>query len=227
MKAIKYLALIFAVASGLVLVALAAPRSGAQETTTGRCAEDPSGNQFIDTGDIGMLTNVFGQSGPVELDISPPLAPNGFIDTADIGLVTNHFGQACYGTTGTEMGGDSLTSSVWGCTFMTGGFILGPAGGGSLTKEWGGRSRCQSDGGSFTSFCRFQYEYRDAAGAWHLIAISEDVTVAGTFCQAQGYNTVLPLNTVMRGTIWHWISQPGSYAHEPMFHAEQQTFTIP
>lgn len=212
----------------LIALASASPAGATGESETSAfCAEDTNHDQYIDVGDIGLVTNVFGQTGPATLDIAPPLAPNGFIDTADIGAVTAHFGTKCYGTTGTEMGGDSLTSSVWGCTFQTAGFILGPVTGGSFTNDWGGKTRCLSDGGGLTSFCRFQFEYRDSGGTWHTIAISEDMTMAGTYCIAQGYPAVLPHYTVMRGTIWHWISQPGNFAHPPMFHAETYHFTIP
>lgn len=213
----------------LLILACTQPADGHEtDIETAYCAEDPSHSQYIDTSDIALLTGVFGLSGPVELDIAPPLAPDGFIDTQDISAITGHFGTQCFGTTGTEIGGDSLTASVWQCQFKTAGFALGPAGGGTYVGDWGGQSRCLNDGGSFTSFCRFQFEYRDGAGAWHTIAVSQDVTMAGTYCIAQGFSVVLPHYTVLRGSLWHWIDAPPpiDWAHPPMFHAELATFCI-
>ena len=58
--------------------------------------------RFVDTGDLGALTNDFGDAvpaaAPYRHDVAPdpPLAPpNAFIDTADIGRLTNLFGVAC------------------------------------------------------------------------------------------------------------------------------------
>jgi len=63
---------------------------------------DINNSGFVDTGDLGMLTNDFGDAvpgaAPVRHDLAPdpPLAPpNAFIDTGDIGKITGVFGQAC------------------------------------------------------------------------------------------------------------------------------------
>jgi hypothetical protein len=63
---------------------------------------DIDNDSFVDTGDIGAVTNYFGNAvpgaAPARLDIAPdpPLAPpNAFIDTADIGRLTGLFGQRC------------------------------------------------------------------------------------------------------------------------------------
>ena len=95
--------------------------SDAAETTIGtdpldRCANTPAANdeaddrwpaditddRFVDTGDLGALTNNFGDAVPVgapprhDVSPDPPLAPpNAFIDTADLGRLTNLFGVGC------------------------------------------------------------------------------------------------------------------------------------
>lgn len=58
---------------------------------------DVNNDGFSDVGDIGRLTNFFGERvapegpAPVRYDI----APDGFIDTGDIGTMTGHFGEQC------------------------------------------------------------------------------------------------------------------------------------
>jgi len=95
--------------------------SDAAEGTIGtdpldRCANTPAANdeaddrwpaditddRFVDTGDIGALTNDFGDAVPAaapprhDVAPDPPLAPpNAFIDTADIGRLTNLFAVGC------------------------------------------------------------------------------------------------------------------------------------
>jgi plastocyanin len=63
---------------------------------------DINNSGFADTGDLGLVTNDFGDAvpgaAPVRHDLAPdpPLAPpNAFIDTGDIGKITGVFGQAC------------------------------------------------------------------------------------------------------------------------------------
>jgi hypothetical protein len=63
---------------------------------------DITNNNFVDTGDLGALTNDFGDAvpgaAPFRHDIAPdpPIAPpNAFIDTGDIGRLTNKFGAGC------------------------------------------------------------------------------------------------------------------------------------
>ena len=59
---------------------------------------DITNDGFVDTGDIGALTNDFGyavpEAAPARHNIAPDI-PDGFIDTGDIGRMTNLFGQAC------------------------------------------------------------------------------------------------------------------------------------
>ena len=63
---------------------------------------DINNSGFADTGDLGMVTNDFGDAvpgaAPARHDLAPdpPIAPpNAFIDTGDIGKITGVFGQAC------------------------------------------------------------------------------------------------------------------------------------
>ena len=63
---------------------------------------DINNSGFADTGDLGLVTNDFGDAvpgaAPARHDLAPdpPLAPpNAFIDTGDIGKITGVFGQAC------------------------------------------------------------------------------------------------------------------------------------
>jgi lysophospholipase L1-like esterase len=59
---------------------------------------DINNNGFSDTGDIGALTNDFGDAvpanAPARHDIAPDI-PDGFIDTGDLGRMTGHFGEGC------------------------------------------------------------------------------------------------------------------------------------
>jgi len=59
---------------------------------------DISNDTFVDTLDIGMLTNDFGDAvpgaAPLRHDIAPE-PPDGFIDTGDIGSTTALFAQSC------------------------------------------------------------------------------------------------------------------------------------
>jgi len=58
---------------------------------------DITSNTFIDTGDLGLLTNDFGESVPpaaARLNIAPDPV-DGFIDTGDIGRMTAFFGLSC------------------------------------------------------------------------------------------------------------------------------------
>jgi hypothetical protein len=59
---------------------------------------DMNDDGFVDTGDIGRLTNDFGDAvpgaAPSRHDVGPD-PPDGFVDTADIGRLTNLLGQGC------------------------------------------------------------------------------------------------------------------------------------
>ena len=59
---------------------------------------DINSSGFVDTGDLGMLTNDFGDAvpgaAPARHNIAPDI-PDGFIDTGDIGRLTNLFGKGC------------------------------------------------------------------------------------------------------------------------------------
>jgi len=71
------------------------------------CRDDSSDNAwpadinndgFVDTGDIGRVTNDFADAVPADAPARHDIAPNppdGFIDTGDIGRVTNLFGLGC------------------------------------------------------------------------------------------------------------------------------------
>lgn len=218
---------------GSLLAILACTKASADDVaTTEHCAEDPSGNGYIDVGDISMLTGVFGQAGPpAALDIAPELLPDGFVDVQDISLLTNHFGEGCIGSTGADSVGQMAMalepSGVWDCTFKVSGFIWGPMGNYSLSHDWGGKTICRSDGGAYLSFCMFAWEWQDANG-WHLVQSTPDYYFDGTYCIAQGYSAWLPHNTPLRGSIYHWLKRSnGSFTHSPMYHSEAVTHHIP
>jgi hypothetical protein len=56
---------------------------------------DLTGNGFVDTADIGVLTNDFGDPVPAAASVREDLTANGFIDTGDIGILTGGFGNGC------------------------------------------------------------------------------------------------------------------------------------
>ena len=58
---------------------------------------DVNNDTFVDTADIGVLTNNFALSvppAPARANIAPD-PPDGFVDTSDIGMMTALFGQTC------------------------------------------------------------------------------------------------------------------------------------
>lgn len=55
---------------------------------------DLNGTGYVDTGDLGLVTQWFGQSAP-PAPVQYDLAPSGFIDAGDIGIITARFGEAC------------------------------------------------------------------------------------------------------------------------------------
>jgi len=68
---------------------------------------DVNADAFVDTGDIGLVTNAFGAEGgnPSNDGVGDPGVPghhgrldltyNSFIDTGDLGLLTGVFGKPC------------------------------------------------------------------------------------------------------------------------------------
>lgn len=80
---------------------------------------DITSNGFIDTGDLGAVTNDFGEAvppAPARHDIDH--TPSGFIDSGDIGEVTNLFGVACttqyhIDPSGSDSNNGLSTSTPW------------------------------------------------------------------------------------------------------------------
>ena len=102
------------VGAALGLACLAWPSVEPTEAThagTPHCAQDPTGNHWIDTGDLVQFTTAFGQSQPAYLDISPAPFGDGFIDTADVTEVVGDFGTECYGATGCNPCGSEITAA--------------------------------------------------------------------------------------------------------------------
>jgi hypothetical protein len=84
-------------------VAVVGMGSGVSKVTVGGQAADAwppdvNNDTFVDTGDIGALTNHFGDAvpadAPARYNIAPD-PPDGFIDTGDIARLTNLFSQTC------------------------------------------------------------------------------------------------------------------------------------
>jgi len=60
---------------------------------------DINNDRFIDTADIGAVTNHFGKAvppAPTRANIAPD-PTDGFVDTGDIGRITGLFGRSCPG----------------------------------------------------------------------------------------------------------------------------------
>jgi glucose/arabinose dehydrogenase len=69
----------------------------ADNATDNAWPADITNNGFVDTGDIGAVTNWFGAAvppAPARVNVAPD-PPNGFVDTGDIGGITNFFGVGC------------------------------------------------------------------------------------------------------------------------------------
>jgi hypothetical protein len=75
------------------------------QVTYAQTMRDMNNSGFVDTGDIGLLTGVFGSRGGVpgslptgyqaRYDINDGPQPDNFIDSGDIGKLTGAFGIAC------------------------------------------------------------------------------------------------------------------------------------
>jgi hypothetical protein len=72
----------------------------ADNATDNAWPADITNNGFVDTGDIGAVTNWFGAAvapagpAPARVNVAPD-PPNGFVDTGDIGRITNLFAKGC------------------------------------------------------------------------------------------------------------------------------------
>lgn len=203
------------------------------EEVTAFCAEDATQDHMVDVSDITLIGSQFGKATTettAYLDIWPELAPDGFVDISDVVLTGSHFGKLCYGTVGTEPDPEGdFPSFVWGCVFKASGFMTQSQGNWVAVPDWGGKTICQHGGGSFTTSCSFTFErwVGNSTPHWEPVAATGTFTAGGAFCQAQGPSSALPMYTLLRGTILHWVESDGVTVHGPHYHAENATFTIP
>jgi len=221
----------------MVLVGVAVAPGGASGAaeSSGYCAQDPTHDHVIDTGDIGTFTNHFGQP-YLELDFAPVPLGDGYVDTSEIGGVTALFGQTCLGIwSGSAATPENMARlsqvdgvptdypEIWGCAYnlwFPGYYVYN---GWAHLTNWGGGAGCMHGSGFYTINCEIQVRQLQSDGSWLIQAgLGTTNSAEGTVCQ--GNNSTwhsLRCNLQTAGWYFHDIYWAPQQGQELPWHAEE------